>query len=142
MTKGNKEKVDLSGIDAESIIHSFRTTNHLQIAKEVNEDRDISAGEEPESIPESSKEEKRPRRSKAQDYESLFIREVGDITAREGKAVYIRKMYHDRILKIVRVIGEGDLSLFSYLNNVLEHHFSVYQDEITALYNRKNEGIF
>ena len=159
--------VNLEGIDAESIIHSFRTTDHMQVVKETktnvgnNEPKNLqqtkervqepispaptepdSAIQNPDKNPDSLKEENRRRKGKAQDYESLFIRTANGITAREGKTVYIRKQYHDRILKIVQVIGGNELSLFSYLDNVLEHHFSTFQDEITTLYNRKNEGIF
>jgi len=153
MAKKN-EPVNLDGIDAESIIHSFRTTDHMQMVKDAKdvgsekdkEVKDSQQTQEPETPaminPESLKEENRRRRGKSQDYESLFIREAGGITAREGKTVYIRKQYHDRILKIVRVIGGNDLSLFSYMDNVLEHHFALFQDEITTLYNKKNEGIF
>ena len=153
MAKKN-EPVNLDGIDAESIIHSFRTTDHMQMVKDAKdvgsekdkEVKDSQQTQEPETPaminPESLKEENRRRRGKSQDYESLFIREAGGITAREGKTVYIRKQYHDRILKIVRVIGGNDLSLFSYLDNVLEHHFALFQEEITTLYNKKNEGIF
>lgn len=154
MAKNNKEKPDLTALDAESIIHSFRTTDHLQMAKDKG--KDIPPVQEPEdpdvqeeeavTIPvketESPKEETRRKRTKAQDYESLFIREAAGITAREGKTVYIRKEYHDRILKIVRVIGGNELSLFSYLDNVLEHHFAMFQEDITTLYNKKNEAIF
>ena len=153
MAKKN-EPVNLDGIDAESIIHSFRTTDHLQMVKDAKdvgsekdkEVKDSQQTQEPETPaminPESLKEENRRRRGKSQDYESLFIREAGGITAREGKTVYIRKQYHDRILKIVRVIGGNELSLFSYLDNVMEHHFALFQEEITTLYNKKNEGIF
>ena len=111
-----KNEVTLDSIDAESIIHSFRTTDHLQMVKDAKEGKDIQLALQPEipSIentepiassqkagdnPESLKEENRRRRGKSQDYESLFIREAGGITAREGKTVYIRKQYHDRILK-------------------------------------------
>lgn len=159
--------VNLDGIDAESIIHSFRTTDHMQMVKETktnvgnNGPENIQQAKEqdqaptspvltePESPtqntdknPDSLKDENRRRKAKTQDYESLFIRTANGITAREGKTVYIRKQYHDRILKIVQVIGGNELSLFSYLDNVLEHHFASFQDEITTLYNRKNEGIF
>ena len=146
-----KNEVNLDSIDAESIIHSFRTTDHLQMVKDAKDvgsekDKDSQQTQEPETPaminPESMKEENRRRRGKSQDYESLFIHGAGGITAREGKTVYIRKEYHDRILKIVRVIGGNDLSLFSYLDNVLEHHFALFQEEITTLYNKKNEGIF
>jgi len=158
MAKKN-ETVNLDGIDAESIIHSFRTTDHLQMVKDAKEGRDIQPAPQPEipsmentepvasrqkagDNPEFLKEENRRRRGNAQVYESLFIRGADGITAREGKTVYIRKEYHDRILKIVRVIGGNELSLFSYLDNVLEHHFALFQEEITTLYNKKNEGIF
>lgn len=157
--------VNLNGIDAESIIHSFRTTDHMQMVKQTktnvgnNEPENFQQAKEsklssvenvePElpaqttdKNPDSLKEENRRRKGKTQDYESLFIRTANGITAREGKTVYIRKQYHDRILKIIQVIGGNELSLFSYLDNVLEHHFSTFQDEITTLYNRKNEGIF
>lgn len=157
--------VNLDGIDAESIIHSFRTTDHMQMVKETktnvgnNEPENSQQAKEPElssvenvepelpaqtndKSPDSLKEENRRRKGKTQDYETLFIRTSNGITAREGKTVYIRKQYHDRILKIVQVIGGNELSLFSYLDNVLEHHFASFQDEITTLYNRKNEGIF
>jgi hypothetical protein len=157
--------VNLEGIDAESIIHSFRTTDHMQLVKETKtnvennktENSQQSKESEPRSSvtpepdlpaqtndknPDSLKEENRRRKGKTQDYESLFIRTANGITAREGKTVYIRKQYHDRILKIVQVIGGNELSLFSYLDNVLEHHFSTFQEEITTLYNRNNEGIF
>jgi len=149
-----KNEVNLDGIDAESIIHSFRTTDHLQMVKDAKDvgsekDKEVKDSQQTQEVetpaminPESLKEENRRRRGKSQDYESLFIREAGGITAREGKTVYIRKQYHDRILKIVRVIGGNDLSLFSYLDNVLEHHFALFQEEITTLYNKKNEGIF
>jgi len=158
MAKKN-EPVNLDGIDAESIIHSFRTTDHLQMVKDAKEGKVIQPALKPEipsmkntepvassqkagDNPESLKEENRRRRGKSQDYETLFIREAGGITAREGKTVYIRKQYHDRILKIVRVIGGNELTLFSYLDNVMEHHFALFQEEITTLYNKKNEGIF
>jgi hypothetical protein len=74
-------------------------------------------------------------------YGDFFFKEA-EVKTRNGKVVYIRKEFHDRILKIVRVIGENDLSLFSYLDNVLEHHFDMFQDDITELYREKNTDVF
>lgn len=99
---------------------------------------------EPVKEKESSKEPE-PRRRKTkpeqQSYVDLFFKE-SSIKTRSGKVVYIRKEYHDRIMKIVRVIGENEFSLFSYLDNVLEHHFSTFQDEITETYNKKDTNLF
>jgi hypothetical protein len=42
-------------------------------------------------------------------YQKLFIRE-DSVTARQGKQVYIRKDYRDRILKIIQVVGKNEVS--------------------------------
>lgn len=87
------------------------------------------------------KEENRRRKNKGQDYENLFIRDTA-FSTRNGKTVYIRKEFHDRILRIIQVIGYNKISLFSYLDNVLEHHFNTFQEDISELYNKRNPHIF
>jgi hypothetical protein len=81
------------------------------------------------------------RDSKMQDYERLFIREASSST-RNGKTAYIRKEFHNRIARIVQVIGGNKVSMFSYLDNVLEHHFNTYKDDIEMLYEERNTDIF
>lgn len=78
---------------------------------------------------------------KKRNYTRQFLKEA-DIAARIGKTTYVRKEYHERIQRIVRVIGKDEVSLFSYIDNVLEHHFACCQDEITELYNKHSEAIF
>lgn len=97
-----------------------------------------------ETIKELPREEPRKRKSKAQveaDYQSLFIHESA-IAARSGKTVYICKEHHERIIKILHVIAKNDVSLFSYIYNVLEHHFTTYQEDITELYDNNIEKVF
>jgi len=91
-----------------------------------------------ESVPEPGKEENRRKRNKP-DYETLFIRE-SNVTARLGKTVYLRKEYHDRILKIIQVIGDNEISLFSYIDNIIAHHFETFQEDIIRTYSRKNRN--
>jgi hypothetical protein len=88
------------------------------------------------SVPSEIPREDGKRKRKSQDYESLFIRE-STVTARLGKTVYIRKEYHDRILKIIQVIGSNEVSLFSYIDNVLAHHFDNFQDDISQAYKQR-----
>lgn len=85
---------------------------------------------------ESPKEEPRRKRSKESDYESVFVRE-SSVTARTGKMVYIRKDFHDTIQWICKVIGESEVSLSGYIDNVLKHHFETYENEINRLYDDK-----
>ena len=74
-------------------------------------------------------EEKRKRRSNQPDYETLFIKESG-VTTRQARHVYIRTDFHDRISKIIHVIAHNEMSIFSYIDNVLAHHFEEFQEEI------------
>lgn len=149
------KRVDTSGLDAGFIIGQAVKSNREQKPDSVPPQKPQEAPEEtiqPEPVPvavavesvkesEPPKEESRRKKNKAQEYETLFFKDAA-VKTRSGKVVYIRKEYHDRILKIVRVIGENEFSLFAYLDNILEHHFNTYQDEITELYRKKNTDVF
>ncbi len=74
-------------------------------------------------------------------YLKAFIRQTYS-KARFGKHVPIRQEYHERIQKIVRVIGNDEISIFDYIDNVLSQHFEDFQEEIVKLYNEKNKNIF
>lgn len=73
---------------------------------------------------------------------SVFLSGTPPSNTRSGKTVYIRKEFHERITRIVQVIGKNELSLYSYLDNVLEQHFATYQEEISELYKKRNSDIF
>lgn len=74
-------------------------------------------------------------------YRSLFLKEA-DVPARIGKTVYVRKEYHERIQLILRVIGKDEVSLFSYIDNVLAEHFAAHKEVISSLYDEHNRPIF
>ena len=135
------KKINPDDIDESFIIAAVKKDRNAEQPESIQEEPEQPA---PMAIPvmqELPKEENRRKRGRQQDYESLFIKE-SNITARLGKTVYIRKEFHDRILKIVQVIGGNEVSLFSYIDNVLAHHFESFQDDITENYNQKNSSIF
>lgn len=145
MADKKKKEFDPNEIDASFVISSFKNKERLN--NPSSEPRPLLPPEEKETEaettvpPETPREENKRKRSKSPDYENLFIQEV-DITARKGKSVYIRQEHHDKITKIIQVIGKNQVSLFSYIDNVLTHHLATYQDEITELYDKNNKGIF
>lgn len=47
-----------------------------------------------------------------------------------------------RIRRIARVIGGDDVTLFSYIDNVLAEHFAANKEVISALYDEHNRPIF
>lgn len=116
------------------------TDSDASVSDQLNTQEAMPAVEQPKEKP---REETRRRKTKTemQDYQSLFIHEAA-IAARSGKTVYICKEHHDRIIKILHVIAKNDVSLFSYLYNVLEHHFNTYQEDITELYDNNIEKVF
>lgn len=69
------------------------------------------------------------------DYEESFMRESG-MTARKGKQVCIRSNYHDRIMKLIQVIGKNEVTIASYIDNVLASHFEDYQEDIAESFGR------
>lgn len=126
-------------IDEKAIIASFLQDEPEDHESLVRETKENTAGQ-PVPQAETPKEENRHKRGKEQDYESLFVKE-SPVTARTGKMVYIRREFHDTIQAVCRVIGENEVSLSGYIDNILAHHFETYGGEITRLYNEKHKGI-
>ncbi|MCL1672915.1 DUF3408 domain-containing protein [Sphingobacterium thalpophilum] len=56
-------------------------------------------------------------------------------SGRNGKVVYIRPEYHERLLRIVQVTREEKTTLYSYIDNILEHHFKEFGEDITDYFN-------
>ena len=145
MAKKKDKEVNLSDFDANFVISSFknkdRRNNPSSIPKALVPEQEVTP-EEPAVIQtEIPREESKRKRNKIPDYQSLFLVNA-EIPTRSGKLVSIREKYHERITKIVQVIGKKEVSIFSYIDNVLSHHFETFQDEITELYNKINESIF
>ncbi len=148
------KRIDTNGIDPDLVINSAKPSYREKTLTPYDPSASTPSPE-PEQVPEppeeiipvkekeTSREETRRRKPKAepQDYVTLFLHEAA-ITARSGKTVYICQEHHDRIANILHVIGKKEVSLFSYIYNVLEQHFATYQDEITELYEGNIKKIF
>ena len=76
----------------------------------------------------------------AQDYRRLFIREP-EVKARAGKMAYVRPEFHDRIMRITRVIGHDRLSLSAYIDHVLAHHFKQCEEAIKSEYAKNYDSV-
>lgn len=139
------KKTNIEGIDENFIINSFRQDDLTlpPSARAMESPTDSEAAASEPMPPEEQREEPRRRktRNKEQDYGALFLKEA-TIPARIGKTVYIRKEYHERIQLILRVIGKDEVSLFSYIDNVLAEHFAAHKEVIASLYNEYNRPIF
>lgn len=81
------------------------------------------------------------KREAKKNYRSRYLKKA-DTVARQGKLVYVRREYHERIRRIARVIGGDDVTLFSYIDNVLAEHFASHKEVIASLYDEYNRPIF
>lgn len=96
--------------------------------------------DEPKEIKAKPKEKSRNSSSKKADYEETFL--VNRFpSGRSGKVVYTRPEYHERLLRIVQLTREEKTTLYSYIDNILEHHFREFGDDITDYFNERFKPI-
>lgn len=97
------------------------------------------ASEEPEIRQSSAKQNLRKKTKEK--YENRFLT-THSMNKRGDKSIYIRQEYHERLSRIVRVIGEDKIPLYAYLDNILKHHFELFERTITEDFNEKFKPIF
>lgn len=86
------------------------------------------------------KEKTRVKKTSEPDYESIFFKRP-DTNARDGKTVYIRPDFHEKLSRIVQVIGEDKITIYAYLDNLLSYHFQEFGEQITRSFNDKYKPI-
>lgn len=98
----------------------------------------------PEKIKTSSetkpKEKSKVQSLKKADYEETFMINRFP-SGRNGKVVYIRPEYHERLIRIVQLTRGEKMTLYSYIDNILEQHFKDYGDDITQYFNDRFKPI-
>ncbi|QES93918.1 DUF3408 domain-containing protein [Empedobacter brevis] len=99
-----------------------------EISKQMNQDRKVV------------KDKVQKNRNVEVNYESIFLIK-SDTNARDGKTVYIRPAFHEKLTRIIQVIGEDKISIYAYLDNLLAHHFDEFGEQITKSYNDKYKPI-
>jgi len=87
-----------------------------------------------------SKQKKQTKQSIETDYESIFFKK-SDTNARDGKTVYIRPEFHEKLTRIIHIIGEDKITIYAYLDNLLDNHFDEFAQQITKSYNEKYKPI-
>lgn len=73
-------------------------------------------------------------------YQELFLQK-SNVTARNGKSIYIQPEVHEVLFRVTRVIAEGNISVANYLDNILRNHFAEYEAEIKKQFKEKYKPI-
>jgi hypothetical protein len=135
MEKDNKKKDNGAEIDEQYLMSMMAGGVRKEGFKAT-----ATAGAQNNTIEPVTTKEKKQRKTTSEDYETLFLRNT-EGNARLGKAVYIRQEFHERLTRIVQVIGDDKISLYSYLENVLEYHFREFGDQIKKSFDDKYKPI-
>ena len=85
------------------------------------------------------KEHARRKKNTPGDYRETYFMRV-DLTDRQP--LYVSRTTHEKLMKIVTVIGGRKATVSSYVENILLRHFDQFQDEINELYESKFEKPF
>ena len=72
-------------------------------------------------------------RRKKNDYRA-FLKKSG-FKEREGKQVYISKDTHDKIAMLVRWLGNGEVTIADFTENVVSEFLRTHRDELNRMLN-------
>lgn len=88
---------------------------------------------EPPKVETIQVEKPTPRKRKNQlgDYRETYFQKV-ELTDRQP--LYVSRTTHEKLMRIVTVIGGRKATASSYVENILFQHFEQHQEEINALY--------
>jgi len=99
-----------------------------------NQSSALPQADQQQEMQKETKLKARSSSSKKMDYEEIFL--VNRFpSGRNGKVVYIRPEYHERLIRIVQLTREEKTTLYSYIDNILEHHFKEFGNDITDYFN-------
>ncbi len=149
MEKDNKRKVtpDINEELMMNLMVDGVKKEGLQLPPEPAEEPEKEAGkdevkqEELQQSKPAQRERNRNRKSLDGTYGEHFFK-THSMTKRGDKSIYIRQEYHERLSRIVQVIGKDAIPLYAYLDNILEHHFELFEKAITDDFNEKFKPIF
>lgn len=145
MDEENKRKITPE-IDEEAMMNLMAggvKKEGLRFPKELagGQESETTKEEDLQAIKTVQRERNRSRKNFEESYGEHFLKNHS-MTKRGDKSIYIRQEYHERLSRIVQVIGRDELPLYAYLDNILEHHFELFEKAITDDFNKKFKPIF
>lgn len=115
----------------------------LQLPPEAIEESKKEAIQPDELLPDKPLQREKSKTKKASEgsYGDHFLK-THSMIRRGDKSIYIRQEYHQRLSRIVQVIGKDEIPLYAYLDNILKHHFEIFEKAITDDFNEKFTPLF
>jgi len=83
----------------------------------------------------------KPKKLTKEDYCGQFFK-IPTATASKGKSVYVRQEHHDTFNRLTNIMGIDKLTIYAYLDNIIEYHFQEFGELIKEIYNDKHKPLF
>ncbi len=101
--------------------------------------------EPPKEEPKPKKKPEKPTSKPKKEDENLSYKELfltrNNWTARTGKTIYIRQEHHERLSRIISVIGKSELSVSDFVDKLLDYHFLEFETEIKKQFKQNYKPI-
>ncbi|MGH2666704.1 DUF3408 domain-containing protein [Flavobacterium sp.] len=111
------------------------------MSKGREQENQLDAAKEPTNEKPPAKEKIKQKKTDSIIYSERFLKNHA-LVRRSDKSIYVSQEYHERLSRIVQVIGEDKIPLYAYLDKILEHHFELFEKAITDSFNDKYKPIF
>ena len=83
----------------------------------------------------------KPKKLTKEDYCGQFFK-IPNSTASRGKSVYVRQEHHETFNRLTNIMGIDKLTIYAYLDNIIEYHFQEFGELIKEIYNDKHKPLF
>lgn len=83
----------------------------------------------------------KPKKLTKEDYCGQFFK-IPNTTASKGKSVYVRQEHHETFNRLTNIMGIDKLTIYAYLDNIIEYHFQEFGELISEIYNEKHKPLF
>ena len=148
MIHENDKKPQIEEQDFMEMIIGSDKKNPQQEQKTVTHQDDFTTDEkfvETEDTKPTASNTKRttskPRKLTKEDYCGQFFK-IPNRTASKGKSVYVRQEHHDKFNRLTNIMGIDKLTIYAYLNNIIEYHFQEFEELISEIYIEKHKPLF
>jgi len=106
-----------------------------------NEPAETEAEQPKPPVRNTPKTTSKPKKLTKEDYCGQFFK-IPTTTASKGKSVYVRQEHHDRFNRLTNIMGIDKLTIYAYLDNIIEYHFQEFGELISEIYNDKYKPLF
>jgi len=110
-------------------------TPEVYTEPEVRQETVVEPIRQPEA--KTIREATRRQKSSPADYRETYFQKM---ELPDRQSIYVSRSTHEKLMKIVMVIGERKATVSSYVETIILNHFDQYQDEINELYKKTFES--